>query len=541
MNAVLYTRVSTLQQVDKDSLKHQESMLKAYCKAHSVKIVKHCKDAGFSAKKDNFRPALKEVIDLVQIGKVELVLVSKIDRISRSLKDLLDLIYLFHEHDVSFVAVSQNIDTSGYMGRFTLNLLGAIAELEREMTAERVSEVMKHRAVNGKWNGGVIPYGYTTQQRIIKELTSKGLSKSEAVEKASEIAPEPKLLYIDEDEANVLKQIFELYLKVKSIRDVVRQLNKLGIKTRPGKNWSTTSISRILNNPTYIGKLKYGVRKTDPKTGKMKKADENELTLVDGLHEKLIDNNTFELVQKILNETSLKKTNAQNQYLLSRILKCGKCGGSMNGHLTKKKKSDKTYIYYKCSNHSKIPSQCEGLTISADRLEAFIVKTLTNLSKDQIFLNDKAKMLEALEKEIKPAKNNNARLKKITAKEKDLLKRRDKLLDALENDLIDDSVFKERFDNIKLELENNNKAKEEITNFADDIQITKEILNASFEEISSFGQNWEYLDFDGKYAKIRSIVKQIKVTEDDISIEIYLDGDPKQPDVDVVSRTGMGS
>lgn len=525
MNAVLYTRVSTLQQVDKDSLKIQESMLRSYCKAHNYKVVKLCTDAGISAKKDNFRPALKELIDLVKSKKVQVVLVTKIDRISRSLKDLLDLIYLFHENNAAFIAVTQNIDTSGYMGRFTLNLLGAIAELEREMTADRVSEVMRHRASNGRWNGGVIPYGYTTQQRIFRELSKAKKSKADAMAIATKKAPQPKVLYVDDIEAFILKKIFKTYIETKSIRETTKQINAAGHKTRSNKSWSPTSISRVLANPTYTGKLVYGARKTDTKTGKLKKAKKSDLTLTEGLHERLIDNETFLTVKHILSNTSLKKTNAEKQYLLSRILKCGKCGGSMNGQAHNKNKGGKTYVYYKCSNRFKIPPQCEGLTIPANKLEAFVVKTLTELSKDKVFLNDKKKMMKTLKKETAPEKTKKD-IARLVSTEKDLVSRRDNLLDALERKIIDDKNFQERFNKLKEELENNRQMQQQLRSFASSLDTTQAALKASFEEISSFGLNWKYLDFEGKVARIRAIVKEIRVTEEDIDIQIYLDKGP---------------
>ncbi|HBG25691.1 MAG TPA: hypothetical protein DDX75_01190 [Phycisphaerales bacterium] len=537
MNVGLYIRVSTLQQVDKDSLELQESMLKSYCKTHGHKVINLFKDAGLSAKKDNVRPALKQLIQFVKEKKIELVLVTKIDRISRSLKDLLDMICLFHEHDVAFVAITQNIDTSGYMGRFTLNLLGAIAELEREMTAERVSEVMRHRASNGKWNGGVIPYGYTTQQRIYKQSIKEKKSKAEAMGIASKLAPQPKLLYTDKDEVIILKQIFKTYIETKSIRETTRQLYLAGYKSRSNKIWATTTISRILNNPTYTGKVLYGKRKTDSKTGKLKKAEVANQTFVDGLHEKLIDDETFKTIQHILSNTSLKKSNAEKQYLLSRLLKCGKCGGSMNGHTYNKSKNEKSYAYYKCSNHFKVPSKCEGLTIPSDKLEDFVIKTLTNLSKDEVFLKDKEKMMKTLEKEASPDESKTKEdLVKLTSTEKDLLSRRDNLLEAMERKLLDDKDFQERYEKLKVDLENNRATQQKLHSFVDNVDIMKNALNASFEEISSFGLNWEYLDFEGKVAKTRAIIKEINVTEEDINIQIYLDTESSSS-LSVVPRT----
>jgi len=523
MNAAIYIRVSTNQQVDRDSLKTQEVMLRSFCKNNNHKIYKVYKDAGFSAKRDSNRPAFNDLVDDIKSKKIQLVLVTKIDRISRSLKDLLNFIHFFHENDVAFTAVTQNIDTSGYMGRFTLNLLGTIAELEREVTAERVSEVMHHRASNGKWNGGIIPYGYTTQKRIINDLIKSGRSNDNALAVATKQAPQEKVLYIDGDEAKIVKLIFQTYNKTKSIRETTRRINAKGYKTRNERSWSTTTISRILMNPTYIGKLIYGVRITDPKTGKLKKNSENQGILYEGLHEKIINDSVFELTQETLGNSSIKKTRANQIYLLSRILKCGKCKSSMNG-VTYNKPDGRTYVYYKCSNRNLTDHKCEGLCIPAERFENFLIKTLMDLSHEKTFLNDKEKMLKTLKEEANPdiAKTDDE-LQRLIATEKDLLSRRENLLEALETKTIEHDVFQERFQNIKDLLQGNRMMQTETKNFSENANITISALNASFEEISSFGKNWEFLDIEGKAARLRAIVKEIVVTEENMDIQLYLD------------------
>ena len=547
MNTAIYIRVSTTMQIDRDSLKVQEDMLRAYCKNNKFKVYKVYKDAGYSAKKDSNRPAFNELINDIKAKKIQLVLVTKIDRISRSLQDLLNFIHFFHENDVSFTSITQNIDTSGYMGRFTLNLLGTIAELEREVTAERVSEVMHHRASDGKWNGGVIPYGYTTQKRILNELVKSGKSNKRALSLATEQASQDKLLYIDSDEAEVVKHIFQTYNKTKSIRETTRQLNSAGYKTRTEKHWSSTSISRMLNNPTYIGKLTYGARVTDPKTGKLKKNTEDQDIIYEGLHEKIISDSVFELTQKILGSSSFKRTRANKIYLLSRLLKCGMCGTQMYGAVSKKA-NGKKYIYYKCSNSNVTDKRCRGFSVPGKKLDEFIIKTLMELSQNKTFLNDKKKMLEAVEKEAYPnGKTINKKIKELIAAEKELNSRRENLLDALETKTIEHKIFQERFKNIEELLQKNREMQAEAQDYAENADVKLFALKASFEEISSFGKNWDFLDIEGKSARLRAIVKEIIVTKEDVEICLFLDtpggdreeesGDPS-PDDDFSSNNG---
>jgi len=152
-----YPRVSTTMQVERDGLQNQVQALEAYGAAHDLNLRLYLEE-GVSAK-DIDRPKLQELLADVRGGRVRSVGVTKLDRISRSLADLLDLMKLFEQHGVKFVSLRDNIDTSGPVGRFMLHVLGAIAELERGITAERVGEDMKLRARRGKWNRGLAPYG----------------------------------------------------------------------------------------------------------------------------------------------------------------------------------------------------------------------------------------------------------------------------------------------------------------------------------------------------------------------------------------------
>src|SRR5581483_11854883 len=152
-----YVRVSTDMQVERDALQNQIQALESNAVAQGLRLRLY-KDEGISAK-DTDRPDLQRLLADVRAGRVRSVIVTKLDRISRSLHDLLDLMQLFEQHGVKFISLRDNIDTSGPVGRFMLHILGAIAELERAITAERVAEDMKLRARRGKWNGGMAPYG----------------------------------------------------------------------------------------------------------------------------------------------------------------------------------------------------------------------------------------------------------------------------------------------------------------------------------------------------------------------------------------------
>jgi len=299
----LYVRVSTLNQVDKDSLKTQEERLIAYCKANEISGFEVYRDAGFSAK-DTKRPALESLMKNIKDEKIRGVFVVKLDRITRSIKDLILLTEFFNKHNIKFVSISESIDTSTAMGRAMQNLLGIFAQLEREVTAERVAIDMQHRAARGKWNGGIVPYGYTTQKLLMKKFKKNGID----IKRALEICPEEKKLFVDPEEAPVIGRIFETFLKSNSVRKTTIELNNRGIKTRRGQLWSKTTIHRILGSPLYAGFLTYGKRKTDPVSGRLIKQDKETWTIVEGEQDPIIPVEIFEKIQNLLSQNQGKPT-----------------------------------------------------------------------------------------------------------------------------------------------------------------------------------------------------------------------------------------
>lgn len=530
-SAGLYVRVSTMNQIDKDSLITQQERLISYCKAHGIKKTKIYKDAGCSAKNTD-RPSLQKLIKDVKSGEISCILVTKLDRITRSIKDLIQLVEYFDQYNASFISISESIDTSNAMGRFMQNLLGILAQLEREMTAERVSTDMYHRAEKGKWNGGIVPFGYATQALLINRYKNeKGTAK--AYEIAAMTCPEPKKLYIFQEEAEIIRLIFKTFLETNSIRGTGITLNNQGIKTRNGALWPQSTIHRILKSPIYIGKIWYGKRKTSP-AGKLVAQAKDSWTIVDGEHEPIISEEEYFKVQSRLKRTSRKPAKKGKTYLLSGILRCGLCGGVLSGHTFKKKNTDKQYSYYKCTNRlQKGKKACQGLSLPADNIEEFIIQSLSDLSKNQDFLSDKEKMVKLLKSE-----NRNDELgKKINQIEKSVRlsqKKLDTLLGKLEAGVIDDDDFTPRYRKIKTEIENMEQEKIRINKSLDSKQSDINNLEIAYDTVCSFSNNWDLLEREGKKLRIQSIVKEIRATKEEIEMDIFFD-------VDIMSRRDTDS
>jgi vacuolar-type H+-ATPase subunit I/STV1 len=206
----------------------------------------------------------------------------------------------------------------------------------------------------------------------------------------------------------------------------------------------------------------------------------------------------------------------------------------MHGYTFAKKSSGKQYVYYKCHNYgSKGESVCTGMTVPAKELEDFVVKTLNDLSRDRPFLQDREKMLAVLREEAKPHKAKES-LERLKKQERELEAKVETLLEKLESGLIEDLDFKKQYEKRKAELRENRLSQEKISDSGDLGRVAYEALNASFEEISSFGKNWEFLDDQARATKISTIVKEIKVHEDKLDMQVYLD-------VKDVFRTDRGS
>ena len=216
----IYIRVSTTYQVDKDSLPMQRKDLTAYSSlVLGTENYEIFEDAGYSGKNTD-RPSFQTMMSRIRKGEFTHVLVWKIDRISRNLLDFAEMFKELQKLRVTFVSKNEQFDTSSAMGEAMLKIILVFAELERNMTAERVTATMISRASSGIWNGGRIPYGYSYDK-------------------------EKNVFSIREDEAAVCRLIRDNYLKTQSLLQTARIINQMGYKTRSGAEWSGTTVWKI--------------------------------------------------------------------------------------------------------------------------------------------------------------------------------------------------------------------------------------------------------------------------------------------------------
>ncbi len=243
VRCAIYTRVSTDQGLDQDfnSLDAQYDASQAYIRsqAHAGWALLRGKydDGGFSGGNTD-RPALQRLLEDVGAGKIDVIVVYKVDRLTRSLADFAKLVELFDQHNVSFVSVTQQFNTTTSMGRLTLNVLLSFAQFEREVTSERIRDKIAASKRKGLWVGGMAPLGYDTKDRKIS---------------------------VNKAEAERVRTIFRSYLKLGSLNPLMADLRKRGIvsKVRTLKTGATVGsipftrgpLVHLLRNRFYVGEV----------------------------------------------------------------------------------------------------------------------------------------------------------------------------------------------------------------------------------------------------------------------------------------------
>lgn len=351
----IYIRVSTSFQVDKDSLPMQRSDLISYAKLIlDTENYEIFEDAGYSGKNTD-RPAYQEMMSRVRNGEFTHILVWKIDRISRNLLDFANMYQELKDLNVTFVSKSEQFQTNTAMGEAMLKIILVFAELERNMTSERVTATMIDRASKGIWNGGRIPYGYDFDY-------------------------ENRIFSLNEHEAPVVKSIYDLYLKHRSLVKIVKYLDEKQIRTRLGSQFSPTSIHIILRNPFYTGTYRYNFYKNP---GTKVKKDESEWVFVEDHHPAIIDAGTFKAVGEILDlnarmiRTPGKQCQRKNTHVFGGLIYCGICGKPMQSTPSKALASGYRPSKYNCPAIRRGKS-CDNSYVSDPVLGEFLINLILN-------------------------------------------------------------------------------------------------------------------------------------------------------------------
>ena len=338
LRCAIYTRKSSEEGLEQEfnSLHAQREACEAYIasqKSEGWALVRDQYDDGGVSGATLERPGLKQLLADIEDGLVDVVVVYKIDRLSRALMDFSKLVEVFDRNGVTFVSVTQSFNTTTYMGRLTLNILLSFAQFEREVTAERIRDKVKASRMKGMWMGGYVPLGYDVCNRK---------------------------LVINEAEATTVRRAFEGFVEVGSATVLARELRRDGFRNKQGTLIDKGYLYRLLNNRVYRGEA-------------MHKG-----TAYPGEHEAIIDARLWEQVHDILGESPRKRANnsrTQSPALLKGLIFTAN-GAAMTPSSTKK--GSRRYSYYVSTDVLKnreideqVPSR-----LAADTVESAVIQEI---------------------------------------------------------------------------------------------------------------------------------------------------------------------
>lgn len=372
IRCAIYTRKSTEEGLDLDynTLDAQRDAGENYINAQRHEgweiLPTRYDDGGFTGGNMD-RPALQQLLADIRAQKIDVVVVYKIDRLSRSLTDFAQMVEIFDTHGVSFVSVTQHFNTKDSMGRLTLNILFSFAQFERDVIGERIRDKFAASKQKGIFMGGAVPLGYRVENR--------------------------KLLVID-DEAMLVRKIFRRYAQLQSISQLIDELHRDGHRTkqylsrtnnlRGGRLFNRQYIYRVLKNKIYLGKIVHKDK------------------VYDGQHKAIISQEIWDAAQAILSTDRVKRGNhTRNKApaLLRGLVRCGCCDCAMTPTATKK--GSRHYAYYTPTTaiHQNY-AHCDIGPVPAGEIDALVLGHIQDFLQSPEIVTQTHDQLKTLSNEI---------------------------------------------------------------------------------------------------------------------------------------------
>jgi DNA invertase Pin-like site-specific DNA recombinase len=454
--AMIYARVSTEMQEEKDSLKYQIEKCRDYCDLHSYKITKEISDVESGGNDD--RVGFLELKREVELKSFDVLIVYESSRVSRKMITMVNFVLRLQEKDIKFISISQpELNTTTPTGMLFFQIQASLAEYERKQIASRTKSSNYQRAKNGKWLGGTVPLGY------------KNIDKK---------------LIIDDEEADLVKEIFDYYLMCGSLRSTSKKF---------GRHFQ--SIRWILTNEIYIGFKKWGQKEKNIMTGKVK--INKTYDLFNGEHDSIISMDTFESVQRIIQMNKDKKIkNSTSKAIFTGILRCP-CGGKLYNATTKRKWKHENrytiYHYYKCFSCRK--------NYPREEVERVLLEKIYNLPE----------MKDLNDTEIDTSLYHE-RITKLNKTLDKLTKKRNRTLNLYTNELINESELNSLLSSINSEIELCKKQIEENQKLIDS-EKSKKIKDDNIDLFREVMKNLDIEDRDEAKKIMRLLFNKIELKD----------------------------
>lgn len=475
----IWIRVSTEDQARGDSPEHHEHRARSYAELRGWTVIEVYHLEGLSGKSVMEYPEAKRMMEDIRSGKISGLIFSKLARLARNTKELLDFSDFFETHKADLISLQEAIDTSTPAGRLFYTILAAMAQWEREEIADRVRASVPIRAKLGKPLGGAAPYGYQWKN---------------------------KELVLDEKEAPIRRRMFELYLKHKRKKTVASTLNNEGYRTRKGANWSNTTITRLLRDPLAKGlrRANYTQSLGEGKNWKLKPQEEWVFTEAPAV----VPTELWNQVNAILDAQEVKRPPSKRvAHLFSGYAVCH-CGGKM--YVPSK---NPKYTCQKCKNkigtddlEEIYQSQLRSYLVSPEQIQ-------NQLQQVDTIIKEKERQLVAMQNEVV-----------------ELIQQLDRLVELYQAGELPKVGFGKHYTPLH---ERREQIETSIPQLEAEIDYLKVQLNSSDQilfEARNLYDRWTEFSFEQKRRLIEMITKDIIIDTDSLEINLrYLGRDPPFP------------
>lgn len=507
--ASIYARVSTVEQAEEGySIDEQINVIRQWCEREGYVVYKEYVDRGISGKNIKGRPAIQELLHDANQKCFDVVLVWKMNRLSRKSVDLLTIVEKLQNKGIGFRSYTERYETETPSGRLQFQMMAAIAEFERANIAENVKMGMLARAREGSWNGGQV-LGYDVVS-IPSDNRKRKISK----------------LVINEKEAQTVRRIFELYTGGHGYKAIANKVNKEGHRSKKGNSFSINAIRTILTNPIYVGFIRYNVRQ-DWSEKRRNNINPNPV-IEKGQHEPIISEETWEKSQAILKSRSKTPNRVHSgEYPLTGVMKCPACGaGMVLGRTTNRNKdgSKRVLEYYVCGAwKNKGTAVCRSNGIRTEYADKYVLNKISGLAtSDQLIKDIVARINGGLKEKTSPLQKEYGVLKKSLS---EIQSKKDKVLGLYEDGVIEKVDLVERLEKLN---EEKRLMQERLSPL--ELQLSgQNYINVDYglvkEVMSNFAANYRNtISTEQKKRLLHLLIREIKIGEsreiDSIQIQL---------------------
>jgi site-specific DNA recombinase len=526
MKAAIYSRKSVFTGKG-ESIENQIQLCLDYVKNHygiTEKDIYIYEDEGFSGGNID-RPQFKQLIADAKSKKFDILVCYRLDRVSRNIGDFSNLIDDLQKYNISFVSIREQFDTSTPMGRAMMFIASVFAQLERETIAERVKDNMLELAKTGRWLGGIPALGFDSENisYLDEELKERKMSK----------------LIPNKEELKIINVIYDKYLETGSITQVVAHMYTTNFTGKHGKEFSASTISKILRNPIYVKSTdtildylsKRGITVTGEGNGcglltynkksKGVKKKEGEWIAAVTNSKGVIDANKWLLVQELLDKnkdnTKQLRLGSSKKGLLTGLIRCAKCGSPMRVAY------GRNYHYYTCTKKANSKGvACDNKNVRGNHIEQVVVDSIINIDTNMLLegLNESQPSVTSKENELKDIQD------KIKTKKHQLNGLLDKLIE-FDSDVAD--ILKDRINDLGKEIKELNAQYDGILN---DVDVNKKDSRNVEIVVNAINEFKEYFNIIDDYQKKKFMlsiaIEKITYDSDTDVVDIDLWGSKKK-------------